>query len=278
MIAAVVQICARQDIDDNLARCAELVTRAAARGAKLIVLPENFAYIGSLKTKLQCAETVDQASSGPILGLMRALAKRLGCTLILGGLPERSPDPARFYNTAVVVDDKGTIESSYRKMHLFDIAIPGGAEYRESAYVVAGPAEPHLTKVYDIPLGVSTCYDLRFPELYRRQRINGAEILALGAAFTMHTGRDHWIPLLRARAIENQAFVLAAGQWGRHNASRESYGRSCIIDGWGTLLACCADQDDIAVAELDLGTLRRQREQLPCIGHRRLSSGPDDDR
>jgi predicted amidohydrolase len=168
-----------------------------------------------------------------------------------------------------LVDDQGSLRAVYRKVHLFDVNIPHGAQFRESATVAPG----RDVVTHDLPwgrLGLSVCYDLRFPELYRQLATAGARLVAVPSAFTQHTGKDHWHVLLRARAIENQAFVLAPAQFGRHNDKRTTYGHSLIVDPWGTMLCEVGDREGVATAELDLDFLERVRREMPCLEHRRL--------
>jgi predicted amidohydrolase len=189
--------------------------------------------------------------------------------VIAGGMPERSADPGKVHNTLVVVGPDGRIAERYRKIHLFDVAIPGGAEFKESGTVAPGTE----ARTVDTPMGrigLSICYDLRFPELYRRLTDAGARVFVVPAAFTLHTGKDHWHALLRARAIENQAYVLAAGQYGRHNEKRVTYGHSVIVDPWGTVIAEAPDREAVIVGEVDLGFQDKVRRELPCLDHRRL--------
>ena len=267
--AAVAQICTGQDLDDNLRRARAQIARAVDLGAQLVVLPENFAYIRALKDKVALAETLCVEEPGPIRGAMAAAAREHHVHVLLGGMPVRSPEAGRFYNTAVLLDPEGAIAASYRKIHLFDVRIPDGAMFTESEYVVAGD-DPVVAPILGSTLGLSICYDLRFPELYRRLVELGASILAVPAAFTLHTGKDHWLPLLRARAIENQCYVLAANQHGRHTPERTSFGKSCIVDPWGAIIAQVPDRDGVAVAELDMAYLEKVRQELPCLGHRRM--------
>jgi predicted amidohydrolase len=269
IIAAVAQLCSRQNVQENLDTCADLASRAAARGAEIVVLPENFGYIGRLTEKVKLAEPLSEEDPGPILRFMRQLAAELKIHLLLGGTPIRSPDPARFYNTSILLDPQGHVVASYRKIHLFDINIPGGAVFAESACVLRGDrvvVAPVLGNV----LGLSVCYDLRFPELYRELARQGATILGIPAAFTLHTGKDHWFPLLRARAIENQCYVLAAAQHGAHTETRRSFGKAAILDPWGAVIAQIPDRDGVAVAELDMAYLAQIRRELPCLEHRIL--------
>lgn len=267
--AAVVQLCARQDVDQNLSTAANLVERAASQGAQVVVLPENFAYIRSLKDKLALAEPLSQETPGPIVGAMMEVARQQGVFLVLGGTPIQSPRADRFYTTAILLDPEGHIQASYRKIHLFDINIPRGAVFTESDWVEPGQ-DVVTAPLLGCTLGFSICYDLRFPELYRELVQKGADLLCAPAAFTLHTGKDHWFALLRARAIENQCYVLAAAQHGWHTDSRATFGKSCIVDPWGAVLAQCPDIDSVAVATLDLDYLSRVRQELPCLEHRRL--------
>ncbi len=268
VLAAVVQMTSRGDLQKNLVRASELVAEAAERGAKLAVLPENFALLSDHEqAKFSVAESVP--GEGPILRAMQAAAQKHNIALVLGGLPERTDSPTQVHNTAVYLDAAGNISAVYRKIHLFDVAIPDGATYRESASVRPGTE----AVVADTPwgkLGLSVCYDVRFPELYRRLSQLGARMLAVPSAFTLHTGRDHWHALLRVRAIENLAFVLAAAQFGRHHEKRVTYGHALIVDPWGQILAEVGDHEGVAVAELDFDYQDRVRKDLPSLGHRRL--------
>jgi predicted amidohydrolase len=272
LIAAVIQLTSTEDVARNLTRAAELCARARERGARLCLLPENFALLSSSEAdRLGAAEALD--GDGPILRAMRDCARRLGLHLILGGMPERSPVPGQIYNTCVALGPDGETIAVYRKIHLFDVDL-GATDrtvYRESALVTPGDAGQAV--VAPTPwggVGLSVCYDVRFPELYRRLGAAGARLLVVPAAFTLHTGKDHWHVLLRARAIENQCFVLAAAQQGRHGATRQTYGHSLIADPWGTVLSECPDGEGVAVAELDFARQDQIRRELPCLGHRRL--------
>ena len=265
---AVVQMTSTDDVARNLAVVTRLTTEAAAAGARLVALPENFAYLGSDRDhKLALAERLE--SPGPILTQMAALARSLDVHLLLGGFPEVGPDAGRIYNTSVLLDPRGTIASVYRKVHLFDVDLPGGAHFRESDVVAPGQD----VVVAALPwggLGLSVCYDLRFPELYRGLAQKGARALAVPAAFTAETGKDHWHVLLRARAIENQAYVLAPAQFGAHGGKRASYGHALIVDPWGVVLAESGNHEGIAVADLDFAYQDEVRAKLPCLQHRRL--------
>jgi predicted amidohydrolase len=203
-----------------------------------------------------------------VVEFLRDHAKRHEIVLAGGTLPERIPGDPRVYNTSVVVDADGTLKGIYRKIHLFDVAIPG-ATHQESRNVAPGE-DVVVAETRAGTIGLSVCYDIRFPELYRSLVDRGAKLLLIPAAFTVPTGRDHWEVLIRARAIESQAFVLASAQYGTHTPRRRSYGRSMIVDPWGVPLCTVPDGEGIGVAELDFGALESIRERLPALRHRRL--------
>jgi deaminated glutathione amidase len=263
-----IQLCATDDLPANLALCKTLAGRAADDGARLVVLPECFAFLGRGEAdKLAIAEDPGRRP-GPVIDALCELATARGIWLVAGGTPERvDGDPRRTYNTALVIDPAGQIAASYRKIHLFDVDIPGGATLRESDATRAGD-ELVVIDVDGARLGLSICYDLRFPELYRALvRDRGADVLLVPAAFTAHTGTAHWHVLLRARAIENQAWVVAAAQWGRHNERRESYGHTLVVDPWGTIVAEREEGDGVVVATLDGESVAKRRQQMPCGEH-----------
>lgn len=265
--AALVQICARaNEPEDNLARVLALVDRAVAADAALIVLPEGYAAFGDA-VRTSWAADPDDPDACPALGPLLDRA-RDGRVVIAGGVPERAPD-GRTFNTAFVLAD-GRVQARYRKVHLFDTDVPGVPRH-ESTYTAPGDRPV----VVDTPLGrigLSICYDLRFPELYQALAEAGAEMIVVPAAFTLRTGLAHWEPLLRARAIESQAFVLAAAQHGRHDdeGARESYGHSMIVDPWGVVVAQVGNGDDVVLARLDADARTRAQRVLPSLRHRRL--------
>ncbi|MDZ4694218.1 MAG: carbon-nitrogen hydrolase family protein [Deltaproteobacteria bacterium] len=273
-VFAAVQVNSNDDVGRNLKVCTDLVRAAAAAGAQWVGLPENFAYLGADRDhKIAIAELAEPGSdgpTGPILGAMKNLAQDLKVWLLLGGFPEKSnAQESRIHNTSLLLDPAGTIAARYRKMHLFDVQIPGGEAFCESDVVAPGTE----VVVADTPwggMGLSICYDLRFPELYRALTVGGARLLTCPAAFTQATGKDHWHALLRARAIENQSFVLAPAQWGHHGGKRTSYGHALIVDPWGVVVAECGDHDGFALARLDLEYQDRVRGRLPCLSHRKL--------
>ena len=260
----------------NLDRAESYIRRAASRGADLVVTPENTALLGPQFHKVECAESLD----GPTATRLSKLAKELQIHLLIGSLAERridesgSLDTERCYNTSILFGPDGVIIERYRKMHLFDVDVPGGLTIKESDSICPGDelivAETSLGKI-----GMSICYDLRFPEMYRALVDAGAEMIAVPSAFTLTTGKDHWHTLLRARAIECQAWVLAPGQWGQHDAKgmRQSYGHSVIIDPWGHVVADKGHGEGLCYAEIDLDRVKRVRESIPLSQHRRLNEG-----
>jgi predicted amidohydrolase len=267
---AAVQLCSQADVGQNLERCRELVRRARTRGAEVVLLPENFAFFGAEADKRALAESLDD---GPIVNALREMARDNGVTVVGGGFPERSSDPARPHNTAVVIGPDGSLMASYRKLHLFDVELGSAGSYSESAATSPGSSVV-VVEVAGFKLGLSICYDLRFPELYRALSDQGAEVLLVPAAFTLHTGKDHWHVLLRARAIEAQAFIVAAAQQGAHPGNRTTYGHSLVVDPWGTVIAEAADGVGLVCATLERSRLEAVRRSLPSLTHRRLGLGP----
>jgi len=268
LTVAAVQLSSQDDVDKNMARVRALVTDARRAGAQIVTLPENFALMGEEEDKRAIAEPLDGAL-GPIGRALSALAAELEVAIIAGGFPERTGDPRRPYNTSVLFDRTGALASRYRKIHLFDVDVPGGQTYRESHSTTEGE-EPVVARVAGVDVGMTVCYDVRFPELYRRLAQLGARVVTVPAAFTLMTGKDHWSVLLRARAIENQVFVVAAAQTGKHPKGRQTYGKSMIVDPWGDVLAQCGEGEGFCVARLDLAYQDRVRAALPCLTHRRL--------
>jgi predicted amidohydrolase len=264
-VAAVVQMTSTADVERNLAAAERLTTQAAERGARFVALPENFAFLRSAGDPAPEPQAVD----GPWVRRMAESARRHRVTLLLGSLPERSPDAGKVHNTSVLLGPDGAVLAVYRKIHLFDIDLPGLEHLKESREVAAG----HEVVVADAPfgpLGMTVCYDVRFPELYRALARRGARVMAVPSAFTDRTGKDHWEVLLRARAIENLAYVVAPAQVGVHGKGRASHGHALIVDPWGTVIAQVPDGEGIALAELDFGRQDRLRRELPALNHIRL--------
>lgn len=263
-IVAAIQMNSTDDKSENLETGRRLVSEAADRGATLVVMPELFNCLGQPETIVSNAEPIP----GPTSELMSQLARELQITLLAGSFGERCEGDDKIYNTSLLFGPAGDVLTKYRKLHLFDIDLPGEVTFRESEFMGFGDRIA-VTETDVGRLGQATCYDLRFPELFRLLVDQGAEVIAIPSAFAMATGRDHWEVLLRARAIENQCIVIAPNQFGHHGEKLQTYGRSMIIDPWGTVLAKATDGSGIITAEIDLDHLARVRSHLPCLQHRR---------
>ncbi len=261
MRAAVVQLNSTGDKARNLAAAERLVRAAAADGAELVALPEKWNLLAGGEELLAGAEPLD----GPSLSAARDWARELGIHLLAGSVSERGEEKA--FNTSVLIGPDGDDLAVYRKIHMFDVEV-GGVPYCESEHEQAG-GEIVSGQVGDQILGLSVCYDLRFPELYRILAVRGARLIAVPSAFTLATGRDHWQVLLRARAIENQVFLLAPNQVGEAPPHFSSYGRSAIVDPWGVVLTTAPDKECFVAAELDLAAQEQVRESLPSLANRR---------
>jgi predicted amidohydrolase len=257
------------DVERNLDTAERLVREAAARAARFVGLPENFAF---LRSEGQ-AVPQPQALDGPWVHRMADLARGHAIYLLLGSLPERVEGEARVRNTSVLLGPDGRTVAVYRKIHLFDIDLPGMESLKESKAVMPGQ-ELVVAPTDWGPVGLSICYDLRFPELYRELTRRGAVALAVPSAFTERTGKDHWEVLLRARAIENLAYVLAPAQVGAHGEGRASHGHAMIVDPWGSVMAQVPGGEGVALADLDLDRLERLRSELPALRHVRLPLSP----
>jgi predicted amidohydrolase len=264
MRAAAIQLTATTDKDRNLETADRLVRAAAADGARLVVLPEKWSVLGTAEDLRAGAEPLD----GPALSWARATACELGIDLVAGSVAERVEGRDRGANTSVHVAPDGRDRASYRKLHMFDVEV-GGRTYRESDSEEPGDEIVTSELADGTRIGLTVCYDVRFPELYRRLVVEGAEIIAIPAAFTLATTRDHWEVLVRARAIEDQCFVVAANQIGEHVPGMRSGGRSMIVDPWGLVLALAPDDETYVTADLDLDRLRRIRRELPSLANRR---------
>jgi len=267
LLSAVVQLNSTSDAESNWQRSEELVRRAAGYRARLVATPENTNFLGPHDEKVERAESLD----GETCTRFSLLARELEIFLLLGSFNERSQDPARCYNTSVLFSPGGERLAVYRKIHLFDVDVSPEVRFQESATVEAGESTVVVPTELG-RLGLSICYDLRFPGLYQQLRAEGAEIVTVPSAFTLTTGKDHWQPLLRARAIENQCWVLAPAQYGKHDDAglRESYGHAMILDPWGHVVAMAADGPGLALAEIDLRRVERARQAMPVADHRRL--------
>ena len=265
-LIAAIQTTSSDDIDHNLETVAGFVESAKTEGAELVVLPECFALMQKSHAQLcACAETHGE---GNIQDFLEQLSRELGIWIIAGTMPIRSNDPGRTFNTLLVYDDKGVNLARYDKIHLFDVELATGEHYRESDYTMPGSR----CVAQDTPIGrvgLTVCYDLRFPELYRKLSAMGATSMVVPSAFTVSTGKVHWMPLLRARAIENSCYVIAPAQTGKHTSGRQTWGHSLIIDPWGDVIAKRKAAPGVLLGEIDNGKLERMRAQLPSLSHRR---------
>jgi predicted amidohydrolase len=270
ILAAALQMTSGADRAGNERRALALVERAADQGARLVGLPEMWEHIGPAAQKAAFAGPLEGRQLAPL----RELAAKRGLWLLAGSIAEKA-DAGRTFNTSALLAPDGAIAASYRKLHLFDVDIPDGARYRESEQVAPGPAAPPVVELagLGIRLGMSICYDLRFPELYRRMADAQADVIAVPAAFTAFTGKAHWEVLLRARAVEDQAFAFAPAQVGRigpHEENRHAWGHALVVDPWGAVLADAGgDGEGMALAQLDPARLAQVRRDLPALRHRR---------
>jgi predicted amidohydrolase len=264
MRAGAVQLNSTENVAANLTKADRLVREAAGLGADLVVLPEKWSVLGTSEQMEAAAEPLD----GRCITWAREVAAELGIDLVAGSILEKVPGQAKHANTSVHVGPDGEIRAVYRKLHMFDVEVDG-VTYAESDSEDPGEEIVITTVAEGTRLGMSVCYDIRFPELYRALVGVGAEILVIPAAFTLATTRDHWEVLVRARAIENQCFVVAPNQTGTHPGGNRSGGRSLIVDPWGLVLASAPDLETVIVADLDFENLRGIRRRLPALSHRR---------
>jgi deaminated glutathione amidase len=258
-----VQMNSRDDRSDNMATALALIDQAAASGARLVVLPEVWPYIGPEAGNRDAAESIP----GPITDLLAERARRHGIYLHAGSIYEQRQGEPKLFNTAVVFDPSGDMIAKYSKIHMFDVTLDGVADYRESA--TNAPGDEIVTFDLDgMTVGLAICYDLRFPELFRILALRGAETIVLPAAFTMTTGKDHWEVLIRARAIENQVYMIAAAQVGPDSSGRWCYGRSMVVDPWGNVVALAPDVETALHATVDRSIVRKVRRQIPSLSNR----------
>jgi predicted amidohydrolase len=263
-LAAAIQMTSVPDLKKNLAEAEDLIDLAVRQGAELIGLPENFSFLGEEQDKMAQAQAIAQESEK----FIKTMAQRFQVTILGGGFPVPVGN-GKVYNTALLVGASGEELARYEKVHLFDVNVPDGNTYQESVTVLAGLQMPPVYPSQDLGnLGLSVCYDVRFPELYRHLSQRGAEVLFIPAAFTAYTGKDHWQVLLQARAIENTCYVLAPAQTGRHYALRQTHGHAMIIDPWGTVLADAGDKPGVAIAAIEPSRLEQVRRQMPSLQHR----------
>lgn len=264
-LAAAIQMLASPDKEANLRVAETKVREAAERGARVVALPEVFNWRGEAKEEKQQAEPIP----GPTTELMGRLARELRIYLLSGSVLERVSGLSRAYNTSLLFDPRGNLIACYRKIHLFDVEIESGVSATESETREPG-SEVVVAQTEFCPMGLTVCYDLRFPELYRALVFKGAQLVFVPAAFTALTGEAHWEPLLRARAIENQVYIVAPDQIGKNPYSFATYGNSMIVDPWGRVLARASDLPGIIYAEIDLDYLAKVRAELPSLAHRKV--------
>ncbi|HEU4340975.1 MAG TPA: carbon-nitrogen hydrolase family protein [Candidatus Binatia bacterium] len=264
-LAAAVQMLASDDRVANLAEAARWVGEAASQGARLVALPEVFIWRGAKREERNFAEPI----AGPTSDRLAGLARDRRIYLLAGSILEEIPGNHKVYNTSLLFDPDGRLVAIYRKIHLFDVEIHGGVAVRESDTRQFGNAVV-VAETELCPIGLTVCYDLRFPELYRALATQGARLICIPSAFTAYTGRAHWEPLLRARAIENQVYIVAPNQFGKNPKSFDTHGHSMIIDPWGKVLAEAPDRSGIILAEIDLAYLEKVRAELPALAHRKL--------
>jgi len=263
---ALLQMTAGDDVAANLSAIADHVSSATSKGALAVFLPECCALMQTSRAQLRATAKAEE--DGPIQLALADIARRNAIWLFAGSIPVASADPDRVYNSSVVFTPKGEAIARYHKAHLFDVSLENGEQYLESAYTMAGDRLCLVDSVLG-RIGLSVCYDLRFPELYRALVADGAEVLLVPSAFSVTTGEAHWHALLRARAIENCCYVVAAAQWGTHPSGRKTYGHSIVIDPWGRVVAEKTTGTGLLMAEIDRNEVKRARQQLPCLNHRK---------
>lgn len=267
MLVAAVQLTSKANKKKNLAVATALMTRAVRQGAELIALPEYFSCVG---TRAELNKEAEKYGEGPAYQTVRDFAKKNEVYVLAGSIPlviDKKSDK-RLTNRSILFGPDGNEMGHYDKIHLFDVDLTEGPSYRESDTFKPG-AE---LSVVDTPfgkVGLTVCYDLRFPELYRSLALKGARVIFVPSAFTMYTGKDHWLPLLKARAIENQVYIIAPAQFGKHNERQASYGKACVIDPWGNIIALAPDCETVIVADLDFKFLNKVRKELPALKHYR---------
>jgi len=268
-IFSAIQITTTENYQENINKAFSFIEKSADDGAKFVSLPETFTYIGISEDSI--AEYKEELTNDFVKRLGN-LAKEKNIYLLAGSIPEKIENSEKLYNTSILFSPKGEILHHYRKIHLFDICISNSTVSKESDRFESGDA--NNLKVIETPygkIGFTICYDLRFSELYRKLTFLGAEIILVPSAFTLQTGKDHWEILLRARAIENQVYIVAPNQFGRHNKKRTSYGNSMIVDPWGKVIARASDKECIIYGDIDIDYLRKVRKDIPCLEHTKKS-------
>ncbi|MCL2926699.1 MAG: carbon-nitrogen hydrolase family protein [Trichodesmium sp. St16_bin4-tuft] len=263
-LAAAISMTSVPDLAKNLSQAEELIDLAIRQGAELVTLPENFSFLGGEEEKISQAEAIAEKSEK----FLKTIAQKYQITILGGGYPVPTTN-GKVYNVASLIEPNGIEVARYEKAHLFDVNLPDGNTYQESNTVKAGMKLPSVYESKDYGnLGISVCYDVRFPELYRHLSNAGAEVLFIPAAFTAYTGKDHWQVLLQARAIENTCYIIAPAQTGNHYGRRQTHGHAMIVDPWGLILADTGDKPGVAIAEIDPTRLEQVRRQMPSLQHR----------
>ena len=264
-LASAIQMTSVPDLASNLAQAEELIDVAVRKGAQLVGLPENFSFMGEEKEKLAQAEVIAKETQI----FLKTMAQRYQVNIVGGGFPVPSDNIDKVYNTASLIDSNGEELSCYRKAHLFDVNVPDGNTYRESSTVMAGKELPNVYLSKQLGhIGLSVCYDVRFPELYRHMSQQGADVMFVPAAFTAFTGKAHWQILLQARAIENTCYIIAPAQAGIHYDRRQTHGHAMIVDPWGMILADAGEYPGVACAEINPARIEQVRRQMPSLQHR----------
>ncbi|MBD2778539.1 carbon-nitrogen hydrolase family protein [Iningainema tapete] len=263
-LAAALQLTSVSNLQQNLAQAEELIDLAVRQGAELVGLPENFSFMGEENEKILQAQAIAHETEQ----FLKKMAQRFQVTILGGGFPIPT-NTGKVYNTALLLHRNGEELARYQKVHLFDVNVPDGNTYRESTTVMAGTQLPSVYFSNDLGnIGLSVCYDVRFPEIYRHLSHKGADILFVPAAFTAFTGKDHWQVLLQARAIENTCYVIAPAQTGINYARRQTHGHAMIVDPWGVILADAGEKPGVAIAEINPSRLEQVRRQMPSLQHR----------
>ncbi|MGJ5675893.1 MAG: carbon-nitrogen hydrolase family protein [Nostochopsis sp.] len=264
-LAAAIQMTSVSDLEKNLAQAEELIDLAVRQGAELVGLPENFPYMGEEKDKLAQSDAIAHKTEA----FLKTMAQRYQITILGGGFPIPVEGTGKVYNTALLIDRNAHELLRYQKVHLFDVNVPDGNTYRESSTVMAGTELPSVYSDEVLGnIGLSVCYDVRFPELYRHMSSKGVDVIFVPAAFTAFTGKDHWQVLLQARAIENTSYIIAPAQTGLNYNRRQTHGHAMIIDPWGVILADAGEKPGIAIAEIKPSRLEQVRRQMPSLQHR----------
>lgn len=260
---AAVQMSPTGDREENIKTALELMEKAVGNGAKIVGLPEDFSYVGESEGKLAFAADPDK---DPAVKALKKFAKDNKVAVVGGSIPFKTNLKHKVSNTCLLIDIKGNIIARYDKLHLFDVALDKNYTHKESAHIKGGDRVV-TADLFGQTVGLTICYDLRFPELFRALALRGAKIVFVPSAFTLYTGKDHWETLLRARAIENQCYIAAPAQYGLYKPGIQTYGRTMIVDPWGQVLAVCQDKEDVVVADIDMDYLEDIRRRMPCLEH-----------